>query len=166
MKKTLFLALLLALSSCITAEKHLQKFYEKGGKLEPVERIVTLYDTIPGKDGKDSIVERLIEVPCPEPQAPKTRWQVRFDNKRFNDSLKHIRKMYGDSVSYVLDSMELSNERLIDSLKRVKPIVKSNNRLAKAESRHENFGFFDYLWLTLAFIAGFLLRHLIYKILQ
>jgi hypothetical protein len=143
----------------MTAEKHLQKFYEKGGKLEPVERVVTIHDTIPGVDGKDSIVERLIEVPCPEPEPPKTRWMVRFDNKRFKDSLKHVRKMYGDSTDFILDSMNLQNKRLEDSLKRMKPIIKSDNRTERALSRHENFGFWDYFFWVIFFVGGFCVRH-------
>jgi hypothetical protein len=143
----------------MTAEKHLQKFYEKGGKLEPVDRVVTVHDTIPGADGKDSIVERLIEIPCPEPEPPKTRWQVRFDNKRFKDSLKHVRKFYRDSTSFVLDSMGLENKRLKDSIKAITPIVKSDNRTERAKSRHENFGFWDYFFWVIFFAGGFCVRH-------
>ena len=40
---------------------------------------------------KDSLVPRL-EIKY----VPK--WKVRFDNKRFNDSLKYIRKVYNDSL--------------------------------------------------------------------
>jgi len=143
----------------MTAEKHLEKFYDKGGKLEPVERIVTIHDTIPGVDGKDSIIERLVEIPCPEPEPPKTKWMIRFDNKRFKDSLRHVRRFYVDSTSFVLDSMELENKRLKDSLKLIKPIVKSNNRTERAITRAENFGFWDYFWIVLAFIGGFCVRH-------
>ena len=71
---------------------HLKKFYKKGGKLETVEKVVTITETIKGKDGKDSIVFRDVLVPCPEPII-ETRWrtrlELRFDSKRFRDSLKY-----------------------------------------------------------------------------
>jgi hypothetical protein len=166
MKKLIFVSLLLGLVSCMTAEKHLEKFYDKGGSLEPVERLVTVHDTIPGADGKYSIIERLIEVPCPEPEPPKTKWMVRFDNKRFKDSLKHVRKMYNDSTSYVLDSMDIEvkmvkaeNKGLKDSIKAMTPIVKSDNRKDRALSRHENFGFWDYFFWIIFFAGGFCVRH-------
>jgi hypothetical protein len=134
----------------MTAEKHLQKFYEKGGKLEPVIKEITVTDTIKGADGKDSIIERLVEIPCPEPEPPKTRWMVRFDNKRFKDSLKHVRKFYRDSSSFVLDSMKLDNKRLKDSIKAITPIVKSDNKRDRAISRHENKS----RWLFWIFLLG------------
>lgn len=165
MKKLFAVSLLLGiLFSCMTAEKHLEKFYKKGGKLEPVERIVAIHDTIPGVDGKDSIIERLIEVPCPEPEPPKTKWKVRFDNKRFKDSLKHVRKMYSDSSAFILDSMSLENERLEDSLKRIKPLVRYQEKTDRATSRHNSYGFLDYLWVMLAFAGGFLARHFLLKL--
>jgi hypothetical protein len=40
---------------------------------------------------KDSIVPKLIDNYIP-------KWKVRFDNKRFNDSLKYIQKVYRDSL--------------------------------------------------------------------
>jgi hypothetical protein len=139
MKKLIIVSLLLGLlMSCMTAEKHLEKFYDKGGKLEPVERVVTVHDTIPGADGKDSIVERLIEVPCPEPEPPKTRWEVRFDNKRFKDSLKYMRKMRNDSLDHVIDVLEENNALLSDSLKEARKIAKYEEKTDRTTIRKEN----------------------------
>ena len=86
-----YLIILLLLTSC-SAAHHLNKFHKKGGKLETVEKVVTITDTIKGKDGKDSIVFRDVLVPCPEPIIEtrwKTRLELRFDSKRFRDSLKY-----------------------------------------------------------------------------
>jgi hypothetical protein len=45
---------------------------------------------------------------------PKTRYEIRFDYKRFNDSLKVIRLMYKDSLRNALKTREndLKKERL------------------------------------------------------
>ena len=122
----------------MTAQKHLEKFYNKGGKLEPTEVEVVVYDTIPGADGKDSIIERLIEVPCPEPIAPKTKWEVRFDNKRFKDSLKYIRKVYNDSLDHELKVLRSSNALLSDSLTEARKVSRYKNKTDRTTVRKEN----------------------------
>jgi len=45
---------------------------------------------------------------------PKTRYEIRYDYKRFNDSLRTIRQMYKDSLRNALKSREndLKKERL------------------------------------------------------
>tara|TARA_R110001592_G_scaffold298074_1_gene568642 strand:- start:11689 stop:12156 length:468 start_codon:yes stop_codon:yes gene_type:complete len=122
----------------MTAQKHLEKFYDKGGKLEPTEVEVVVNDTIPGADGKDSIIERLIEVPCPEPIAPKTKWEVRFDNKRFKDSLKYIRKVYNDSLDHELKALRSSNAFLSDSLTEARKVSRYKNKTDRTTVRKEN----------------------------
>lgn len=136
MKKLIIVSLLLGLFACKTAEEHLQKFHEKGGTIEPT--IVTVHDTIPGKDGKDSIVVRLVEIPCPPPIPPKTRWEVRFDNKRFKDSLKHVRKTYSDSLDYQVKVLKLEKSALEDSLDAAVKMNKQNQRTERTVTRQEN----------------------------
>jgi len=142
MKKFWYLILavtmMLSLDSCMTAEKHLQKFYDKGGVLKPVEREVLVYDTIVTSSGKDSIVERLIEIPCPEPEPPKTRWEVRFDNKRFKDSMKYMRRMRNDSLDHVIKVLKSNNALLSDSLTEARKIKKSEDKTNRTEIRKEN----------------------------
>lgn len=116
MKQILFV-LALSLSACMSADKHLQKFYKKGGKIEQVERIVTITDTIKGKDGKDSIVYREISLDCPQPIAPITKWKLRFDNRRFRDSLNTYRKIYKDSLRYDVKQAKIEAKRDIKQLK-------------------------------------------------
>ena len=41
--------------------------------------------------------------------VPKTRLQYIFDNRRFNDSLKAIRKMYSDSLRYARIMRKIDN---------------------------------------------------------
>lgn len=46
--------------------------------------------------------------------VPKTRYEIRYDYKRFNDSLRTIRQMYKDSLRNALKSREndLKKERI------------------------------------------------------
>ena len=150
MKNIIIISLLLGLMSCMTAEKHLQKFYNKGGKLESVERVVTITDTVKGMDGKDSIVEKLVEVDCPEPVAPKTKWEVRFDNRRFNDSLKHMRRFFNDSVSYELKVLKSNNALLSDSLTEARKI---KNYKEKKESNKSWLFWLGVITATLVLLA-------------
>lgn len=67
---------------------------------------ITIHDTIKGKDGQNIIVTRdsIIEV---QKETIKTRWKTRFETKRFNDSLKHVRKVYSDSLRYALKQQKI-----------------------------------------------------------
>jgi len=117
------------MSSC-SPTFHLDKFYKKGGKIEQVEKTVTIHDTIKGKDGKDSIIFRTVNVECPEPII-KTRWKVRFDNKRFKDSLNSVRTQYNDSLRYALRTYK-------NELKNDYKVIKSNDKTKRVETRQEN----------------------------
>ena len=63
---------------------------------------------------KDSIVPKLIDNYIP-------KWKVRFDNKRFNDSLKYIQKVYRDSLKAEIKMHD-------DSLNAVIKINKQDNK--------------------------------------
>ena len=129
------------MSSC-SATQHLNKFYKKGGKIEQVEKTVTIHDTIKGKDGKDSIIFRNVNVECPEPII-KTRWKVRFNNKRFLDSLKVMRIQYKDSLRYALRTLRIE-------LKNDYKTVKSNDKTKRTTTRQENKRSWWLFWLGLA----------------
>lgn len=136
-----YILLILILCSC-SATQHLNKFYKKGGKIEQVEKTVTIHDTIKGKDGKDSIIFRTVNVECPEPII-KTRWKVRFNNKRFLDSLKVIRIQYKDSLRYALRTLRIE-------LKNDYKTVKSNDKTKRTTTRQENKRSWWLFWLGLA----------------
>ena len=129
------------MSSC-SATQHLNKFYKKGGKIEQVEKTVTIHDTIKGKDGKDSIIFRNVNVECPEPII-KTRWKVRFNNKRFLDSLKVMRIQYKDSLRYALRTLRIE-------LKNDYKTLKSNDKTKRTTTRQENKRSWWLFWLGLA----------------
>ena len=84
-----FYFLLTIFTSC-SSSFHLKKFYKKGGKIEQVEKVVTLYDTI-FKDGDTIIVPKEFTIQCPEPIAPKTRYQTRIEYKTLRDSFETVR---------------------------------------------------------------------------
>jgi hypothetical protein len=124
-----YIAIILILCSC-SPTFHLEKFYKKGGEIEQVEKTVTIHDTIKGKDGKDSIIYRTVNVECPEPII-KTRWKTRFDNKRFKDSLNLVRIQYKDSLRYALRTYK-------NELKNDYKVIKSNDKTKRVETRQEN----------------------------
>lgn len=90
---------------------------------------VTIHDTIKGKDGKDSVIFRDVVVEVPK-EVIKTRWQTRFETKRFNDSLKHVRSIYTDSLRYALKHEKIVVKYKYKEVKQeVKKETKKNNRL-------------------------------------
>jgi hypothetical protein len=145
-------------ASCDTAKqaiKHHNKAEALGYvyKCDPVT--VTLRDTIKGKDGKDSIVEVLVEVPCPKVEPPKTKWEIRHMAKAERDSFEHAEKM-----------LKLKNKLLEDSLagllkiKKVeKKIVNSDNNAKKKIEKPFPWGVF----LVIVGLLIILILYLIYK---
>ena len=99
-----FSIILFSCSDAKQAQSGYDKFIRNGGTFECEPTIVTIHDTIKGKDGKDSIVEVQVKVPCPKLETPKTRFEIRFDNKRFDDSLDFLKAKYNDSLRYALKS--------------------------------------------------------------
>jgi len=116
---TLILAFLLSiylmfLISC-SPNYHMRKFINKGGVIKNDTTIVTLTDTIKGKDGKDSIIYRTISVQCPELEAPKTRWQTRIEYKyrykTIRDSFETIRYIVKQDRKEAVKQAKISNKK-------------------------------------------------------
>lgn len=145
-----YIALILILCSC-TATHHLDKFYKKGGKIEQVEKTITIHDTIKGKDGKDSLIFKTVTVECPQPTI-ETRWKTRFSNKRFKDSLKVVRIQYKDSLRYALRNAK-------NELKTQVKNIKSSEKTKRTETRQENKRSWWLFWLGLG--VGFLIKMLL-----
>lgn len=146
--------ILMGIYSC-DAEHYLGKAIDKGYSINDRDVIVLVHDTIKGKDGKDSLIIREIPIPCPEIQLPETRWRIRFDNKRFKDSLNHYRKIYNDSTEHVLDVMEEANEAFEDSLIQIRKMNKDDNKADIKNNRIDNRSWWKF-WLLLGFIIGVL----------
>jgi hypothetical protein len=98
------------LHSCHNAKYHLDKFYDKGGVITCDTTYVNTTDTlyVKGADGKDSLVYIVKNTPAICPKATvETRWMVRFDNKRFKDSLKIVSNMYSDSLKSAIKNNKI-----------------------------------------------------------
>ena len=89
--------ILLWLFGSCSSSFHLKKFYKKGGKIEQTEKTVSVTDTLI-VNGKDSIIYRQVSVVCPEPIAPKTRYEIRYQYKTLHDTLELIR--YKTKIEY------------------------------------------------------------------
>jgi hypothetical protein len=110
MKKLLVLLVILySCSDARQAQNGLKKFYKNGGKFNCDTTMIMMSDTIK-INGKDSIIYRTFNTVCPDVQVPKTirqtRIELRFDYKKFNDSLKHIRKVYSSREDFLIDSLK------------------------------------------------------------
>ena len=133
MKRTAILITVFLISGSCSKQYHFDKFIDKGGQIEPkIEwKTETKTDTIKGVGGKDSIVFLTDSIPFAVydiKYVPK--WRVRFDNKRFEDSLNYLKRIY---------SVELEN-----ALKRDKIEAKKEIKITSAENR------FPWVWLLFA----------------
>lgn len=144
-------------AGCKSPEKHLKAFHKKGGKIECKGDTVYIEKVIKGKDGKDSI----IYVPTKEyiPQIEyRTKWQVRFDNKRFKDSLNAINK--ANKLDF--RALKERNDYSLDSFNKVRQIefkhLETELKKAKHESKSSIFwtwiGKRWYLWCIISFFIG------------
>lgn len=107
MKK--YLLFILILNSC-TANYHLRKFISKGGKIDTTTIITTLHDTLHLK-GRDSVITREIQIKCPEPKVPETRYQTRWKYKTKIDSLKTVRYVTKWKTKEVVKVSKQENKR-------------------------------------------------------
>lgn len=62
------------------------------------------------------------------------RWKVRFDTRRFNDSLKFIRSIYVDSMRNALKSQKNGYSHDIKSKKQDTKVVRSENKNGFSDS--------------------------------
>jgi hypothetical protein len=136
--------IMFAFISC-SPQYHLDKFYDKGGKITCDTIYVTKTDTlkVKGADGKDSLIYITTSVPCNCPEATvETRWKTRFDNRRFKDSLKVISKMYRDSLKFAVKENK-TNQKF--ATKQHKQAQKTK----RTQFRQENKSF-PWLWFFIA----------------
>ena len=112
--------LILCLTSC-SVNYHLNKAIKKGYRCDTVSDTIRItkvdsfliwkHDTMYWEKvvtSKDTIIHYKTSY------IPKTRYQIRFDYRRFNDSLRTTRLMYKDSLRNALKSREndLKKERI------------------------------------------------------
>jgi hypothetical protein len=119
-----------------SAEYHMKRAVDKGYVMSVkidtfrVPYLVNL--KVKGKDTtlimyKDSIVPQLVT-------EYKTKWMYRFDNKRFADSLAHIRAMYEDSLRNALKSKKIEVKHDIKVKRQTRKVIQSENKNGFADS--------------------------------
>jgi len=119
-----------------SAEYHMKKAVDKGYvmsvKIDTFRVPYLVNVQIKGKDTtlimyKDSIVPKLVT-------EYKTKWMYRFDNKRFADSLAHIRAMYQDSLKNALKSQRNDTKKDIRIKGQQTKVIRSENKNGFADS--------------------------------
>jgi len=108
-----FLIIILLLSSC-SANYHLNKAVKKGAELETVTVEAYIYDTIIDTvENKIYIRTRIKDTIYKQKNVvkyvPKTRWKTRIEYKTNRDSLRHVEKLYRDSIR--VEKKKLSVEK-------------------------------------------------------
>jgi hypothetical protein len=81
---------------------------------------------------KDSIVPRIEEKYVP-------KWRYRLDNKRFADSLDHIREMYDDSLKNALKTKK------IEAKEKIKVNKQDNKTVIKTKKKGPNLFLFGFI---------------------
>jgi hypothetical protein len=143
MKRIALIFISLHLLFSCGAERLHQKAVNKGYvHVIDIDTIKVPYLVLKNIKGKDSLIYRDSLVPkLVTKYVPK--WKVRFDNKRFGDSLKTIREMYEDSLKARIKMHD-------DSLNAVIKINKQDNKVViKTEGKRPNL-------FLLGFITGIL----------
>jgi hypothetical protein len=141
----ILLGFVLSLSSCGNVKpnarkqkNHYDKFIKYGGKIDTVERTITITQVIKGKDGKDSLIYIDVPVKCPEPKIEyKDRWYIKHLAKAEKDSLikdyNHKEKM-----------SKIRSKAVSDSLNGLLQLEKAKKKTAKAEKGS------SIIWIILA----------------
>jgi hypothetical protein len=128
-------------------KRAVDKGYVMSVKIDTIRVPYLVNLKVKGKDTtlimyKDSIVPQVIT-------EYKTKWMYRFDNKRFADSLAHIRAMYEDSLRSALKSKKIE----------VKYDVKVKKQKTKQTQSENKNGISDlFKWIALSILGvGFII---------
>jgi hypothetical protein len=113
-------------------KKAVDKGYVMSVKIDTFRVPYLVNVQIKGKDTtlimyKDSIVPKLVT-------EYKTKWMYRFDNKRFADSLSHIRAMYKDSLRNALKSQRNDTRHDVKVKRQTRKVIQSENKNGFADS--------------------------------
>jgi hypothetical protein len=113
-------------------KKAVDKGYVMSVKIDTFKVPYLVNVQIKGKDTtlimyKDSIVPTLVT-------EYKTKWMYRFDNKRFADSLAHIRAMYKDLLKYGLKSQRNDTRHDVKVKRQTRKVIQSENKNGLADS--------------------------------
>jgi hypothetical protein len=113
-------------------KRAVDKGYVMSVKIDTIRVPYLVNLKVKGKDTtlimyKDSIVPQLVT-------EYKTKWMYRFDNKRFADSLAHIRAMYEDSLRNALKSKKIEVKHDVKVKRQTRKVIQSENKNGFADS--------------------------------
>ena len=106
-------------------DKAIQKGYVHTIEIDTIKVPYLVVKNIKGEDSliyRDSIVPKIVTEYIP-------KWRIRFDNKRFKDSLAHIREMYDDSLRNALKTQKIElQKQKVESKKETKKTKHENKK--------------------------------------
>jgi hypothetical protein len=156
MRRIMFVILVLSiigLMGCHDSKYHLDKFYKKGGKFTCDTTLVEVPTYIKGADGKIDTIIKKVPCNCPEVEVPKTRFEIRFDHKRFKDSLAFVKNMAKSRENFIIDSLQTQNKKetaLGKAQAKVdKQAEKTKKAAIKGETKWQNTLLLSLLLLTI-----------------
>lgn len=123
------------LANSCSPDYHLNKYKKKGGKITCDVDTVKIYDTIVTSNDtiiivRDSLVLRTYTNTI-------TKYEVKYDYKRFRDSLRAVKAMYKDSVKTVVKEKRIEGKTIV--------------RTERAKGKW-------WLWLLIGIVVGYILQ--------
>lgn len=145
-----------ALSSCSTGEELYKKANKKGFFVECLTDTVKVVDQI--ILGNDTIYQVRDSIIIRQNTQYEPKWMVKFDNKRFKDSLNAINK--ANKIN--LRTLKEQNDYSLDSLNKVHQNEQKRlkNELSKAKHESKSSIFWTwvgkrwYWWCIITFVLG------------
>ena len=123
------------LANSCSPDYHLNKYKKKGGKITCDVDTVKIYDTIVTPN--DTIVISRDSLIIRTNTNVITKYEVKYDYKRFRDSLKAVKAMYKDSVKTVVKEKRIEGKTIV--------------RTERAKGKW-------WLWLLIGIVVGYILQ--------
>lgn len=132
----LFLMLFAWMVHGCSAEYHVKKAIKKGYEINvKIDTVKIPYLVNVKIKGKDTTLIQYRDSLIIQTQTEYlTRWKVRFDYKRFSDSLDQIRAMYADSLRNALRMQKTAVKRDIKIKRQETKTIQSENKNGFADS--------------------------------
>ena len=121
-------------NSC-SPDYHLNKYKKKGGKITCEVDTVKIYDTIVTPN--DTIVISRDSLIIRTHTNVVTKYEVKYDYKKFRDSLRAVKAMYKDSVKTVVKEKRIEGKTIV--------------RTERAKGKW-------WLWLLIGIVVGYILQ--------
>ena len=123
------------LANSCSPDYHLNKYKKKGGKITCEVDTVKIYDTIVTPN--DTIVISRDSLIIRTHTNVVTKYEVKYDYKRFRDSLRAVKAMYKDSVKTVVKEKRIEGKTIV--------------RTERAKGKW-------WLWLLIGIVVGYILQ--------